>query len=67
MSRFVAITAVRDFEGRIRQAITGALHGELQTLPPEVLAGGPDDVFKQLTGAPPEVLILGPGVVPDDA
>ncbi|MGX1160151.1 hypothetical protein RKD54_001060 [Pseudarthrobacter sp. SLBN-100] len=67
MSRFVAITAVRDFEGRIRQAITGALHGELQTLSPEVLAGGPDDVFRQLNGAPPEVLILGPGVAPDDA
>jgi pilus assembly protein CpaE len=67
MSRFVAITAVRDFEGRVRQAISGALHGELQTLSPEVLKGGPDDVFKQLNGAPPEVLILGPGVAPDDA
>ena len=67
MSRFVAITAVRDFEGRVRQAISGALHGELQTLSPEVLKGGPDDVFKQLNGAPPEVLILGPGVSPDDA
>jgi pilus assembly protein CpaE len=67
MSRFVAITAVRDFEGRIRQAITGALHGELQTLTPDILSGGPDDVFKQLNGAPPEVLILGPGVTPDDA
>ena len=67
MSRFVAITAVRDFEGRIRQAIAGALHGELQTLSPQVLDGGPDDVFRQLNGAPPEVLILGPGVGPDDA
>jgi pilus assembly protein CpaE len=67
MSRFVAVTAVRDFESRIRQAITGALHGELQTLSPDVLAGGPDGVFKQLTGAPPEVLLLGPGVIPDDA
>lgn len=67
MSRFVAITAVRDFEGRVRQAISGALHGELQTLSPDVLRGGPDDVFKQLNGAPPEVLILGPGVAPDDA
>lgn len=67
MSRFVAITAVRDFEGRVRQAITGALHGELQTLTPDVLSGGPDDVFKQLNGAPPEVLILGPGVAAEDA
>jgi len=67
MSRFVAITAVRDFEGRVRQAISGALHGELQTLSPAVLTGGPEDVFKQLSGAPPEVLILGPGVTPEDA
>ncbi|QOD02404.1 AAA family ATPase [Pseudarthrobacter sp. BIM B-2242] len=67
MSRFVAITAVRDFEGNIREAIMGALHGDLQTLSPEVLAGGPEDVFKQLSGAPPEVLILGPGVTPDNA
>lgn len=67
MSRFVAITAVRDFEARVRQAITGALHGDLQTLSPDVLKGGTDDVFKQLTGAPPEVMILGPGVNPDDA
>ncbi|BCW46384.1 AAA family ATPase [Arthrobacter sp. StoSoilB5] len=67
MSRFVAITAVRDFEGRVRQAIAGALHGDLQTLSPDVLRGGTDDVFKELTGAPPEVMILGPGVSPDDA
>lgn len=67
MSRFVAITAVRDFESRVRQAIGGAIHGDLQTLSPEVLSGGPDDVFKQLSGAPPEVLILGPGVTPDNA
>ncbi|WP_028269546.1 AAA family ATPase [Arthrobacter sp. UNC362MFTsu5.1] len=67
MSRFVAVTAVRDFEGRVRQAIAGALHGELQTLNPEVLSGGPDDVFKQLNGAPPEVLILGPGVTAEAA
>ncbi|MGO4247405.1 CpaE family protein [Paenarthrobacter sp. RAF54_2] len=67
MSRFVAITAVRDFEGRVRQAIAGALHGDLQTLSPEILRGGTDDVFKELTGAPPEVMILGPGVSPDDA
>ncbi|WP_458108977.1 AAA family ATPase [Arthrobacter sp. R3-55] len=67
MSRFVAITAVRDFEARIRQAIAGALHGELQTLSPAVLQGGTDEIFKQLTGAPPEVMVLGPGVNPDDA
>lgn len=67
MSRFVAITAVRDFEGRVRQAITGALHGELQTLSPDVLTGGPEEVFKQLKGAALEVLILGPGLLPDEA
>ncbi|QOT16259.1 AAA family ATPase [Paenarthrobacter sp. YJN-5] len=67
MSRFVAITAVRDFEGRVRQAISGGLHGELQTLSPDVLHVGTEEIFKQLTGAPPEVMILGPGVFADDA
>ncbi|UVJ38526.1 AAA family ATPase [Arthrobacter sp. CJ23] len=67
MSRFVAITAVRDFEARVRQAITGALHGELQTLSPDALASGTDGVFQQLAGEPLEVLILGPGVNPEDA
>ncbi|MBE4719255.1 MULTISPECIES: AAA family ATPase [unclassified Pseudarthrobacter] len=67
MSRFVAITGVRDFESRVRQAVSTALHGELQTLSPEVLFGGPDDVLGQLTGAAPEVLILGPGVNAEDA
>jgi pilus assembly protein CpaE len=67
MSRFVAVTAVRDFESRVRQAITGALHGELQTLQSEALSGGPDDVLKQLNGEPPEVLILGPGVSHEEA
>ena len=67
MSRFVAITAVRDFEGRVRQAIASALHGELQTLTPDVLSGGPEDSVRRLHGAPPEVLILGPGVTPEAA
>lgn len=67
MSRFVAITAVRNFEGRIREAIAGSLHGDLQVLGPEVLAGGPDAIFSVLTGEPPEVLVLGPGVVPEEA
>lgn len=67
MSRFVAVTAVRNFEGRIREAIAGNLHGELQALGPEMLAGGPDGIFSLLSGEPPEVLILGPGVAPEEA
>ncbi|WP_159800993.1 AAA family ATPase [Arthrobacter zhaoguopingii] len=67
MTRFVAITGVRDFEGRVRQAIAGALHGDLQALPPEVLVNGPDELLQGLTGAPAEVLILGPGVNIEDA
>lgn len=41
MTRFVAVTAVRDFEGRVRQAISGALHGDLQTLSPRFCRGAP--------------------------
>lgn len=67
MSRFVAITGVRDFESRVREAVSTALHGDLETLSPSILSGGPEDVFRQLTGAPPEVLILGPGVSEEDA
>ncbi|TDK25717.1 CobQ/CobB/MinD/ParA nucleotide binding domain-containing protein [Arthrobacter crusticola] len=67
MSRFVTVTAVRDFESRVRQAITGVMHGDLQTLPPEVLSTGPDGILQQVGGVPPEVLILGPGINPDDA
>lgn len=67
MSRFVAITAVRDLEGRVRQAITGALTGDLQTLSPDVLAEGPNEILQRITGLPPEVLLLGPGVKPEDA
>ncbi|WP_026549092.1 AAA family ATPase [Arthrobacter sp. Br18] len=67
MSRFVIITAVREFESRVRQAIAGALAGDLQTLPPEVLHLGPNAILQQVTGGQPDVLILGPGVRPDDA
>lgn len=67
MSRFVAVTGVRNFEGRIREAIAGSLHGELEAVGPEVLKGGPDAIFPLLTGEPPEVLVLGPGVAPDEA
>lgn len=67
MSRFVAITAVRNFEGRIREAIAGSLHGDLQVSGPDVLAGGPDAFLAFLAGEPTEVLILGPGISPDEA
>ena len=62
MSRFLVITAVQDFERRVRAAVTGSMHGEVQALPPEVLSGGPEDIFRRLVGEPPEVLLFGPGV-----
>lgn len=62
MSRFLVITSVPDFERRVRVAVTGSMHGEVQALPPEVLSGGPEDVFRRLVGEPPEVLLIGPGV-----
>ncbi|MHA7143347.1 AAA family ATPase [Arthrobacter sp. TmT3-37] len=67
MSRFVIITAVRDFESRVRQAIAGVLPGDLQTLPPEAVLLVPDALLQQVTGGQPDVLIFGPGVRPEDA
>jgi pilus assembly protein CpaE len=67
VSRFVAITAVRDFEASVRQAITGALTGELQTLSPDVLTEGPKEILQRTGGIPPEVLLLGPGLNPEDS
>ncbi|WP_394247967.1 AAA family ATPase [Arthrobacter pityocampae] len=67
MSRFVIITAVRDFESRVRQAIAGVLPGDLQTLPPEAVLLTPDTLLQQVRGGQPDVLIFGPGVLPGDA
>lgn len=67
MSRFVLVTASQDFQRKLTQAVRGALHGSVQVLPPSVLLGGPQELFDRLTGEPPEVLILGPGLPEDDA
>ncbi|MEO5313335.1 AAA family ATPase [Pseudarthrobacter sp. CC12] len=67
MSRFVLVTASQDFQRKVSQAVRGALHGSVQVLPPSVLLGGPQELFDRLTGEPPEVLILGPGLPEDDA
>lgn len=67
MSRFVVITAVRNFEGRIREAIAGSLPGELQVLGTEAVGGDANGVLSLFMGEPTEVLILGPGVFPEDA
>ena len=62
MSRFLVITSVPDFERRIRSAVTGSMHGEVQAMPPEVLSDGTEGIFRRLVGEPPEVLLFGPGV-----
>ena len=36
-------------------------------LPPSVILGGPQELFDRLTGEPPEVLVLGPGLPESDS
>lgn len=67
MSRFVLISPNSDFERRLRQATSGALPGEVQCLPPEVLSKQPNEILSQLTPEKPQVLILGPDLPLDDA
>lgn len=67
MSRFVIITPAADFEGRVREAVAGGLHGTVHALPESALNGGPQGILEQQTGEPPEVIILGPDVSIDEA
>ncbi|MBT2594423.1 AAA family ATPase [Arthrobacter sp. ISL-72] len=67
MSRFVVITAAQEFQRKVQLAVRGALHGTVQILPPSVMLGGPQELFGRLTGEPPEVLVLGPGLPGDEA
>ncbi|MCG2621612.1 AAA family ATPase [Arthrobacter sp. I2-34] len=62
MSRFILITAAPDFEGRLRQAMSGSLAGTLQVLPPEVMRGGTEAIVPRDSSQGPEVLFLGPGL-----
>ena len=66
MSRFVLITPNVDFERRVRQSING-LHGSLQVFLADYLPPSPEDFLRRLVGEPPEVLILGPGLIADDS
>ena len=66
MSRFVLITPNSDFESRTRLATSG-MHGSLQAFQADYLPEGPQAFLRQLTGEPPEVLILGPGLPVDDS
>ncbi|KQR03141.1 pilus assembly protein CpaE [Arthrobacter sp. Leaf141] len=67
MSRFVVVTAAQDFQRKVQLAVKGALHGSVQVLPPSVILGGPQELFDRLTGEPPEVLVLGPGLPESDS
>jgi pilus assembly protein CpaE len=67
MSRFVLITPDADFDGRLRQAVAGALQGGVQTFFTSLLPADPNELFAHLNQEQPEVLILGPGVPVDEA
>ncbi|MBT2594431.1 AAA family ATPase [Arthrobacter sp. ISL-72] len=72
MSRFILITPDADFDGRLRQAVAGGLHGSVQTFFTSLLPADPNDLFAHLNASglnpeQPEVLILGPGVPAEEA
>ncbi|WP_449372141.1 AAA family ATPase [Arthrobacter psychrolactophilus] len=67
MSRFIIITTDTSFEQRVRAAVVGGLHGNVQSLPESAINGTPQGIINQDPTEPPEVLILGPGVSIDEA
>lgn len=67
MSRFVVITADAEFERKVRAAASGAISGEVQSIAAVPFPGEPQAILDQLRGAPPEVLLLGPGAPADEA
>lgn len=66
MSRFILISPSADYERRVRAAIA-PLRGSLQFYQAAYLPEAPEDILRQQTGEPPEVLILGPGLPMDEA
>jgi pilus assembly protein CpaE len=67
MSRFVLITPDADFDNRLRQAVAGGLQGGVQTFFTAVLPASPHELFASLDQEQPEILILGPEVLVEDA
>ncbi|WP_026533998.1 AAA family ATPase [Arthrobacter sp. H14] len=67
MSRFILISPNQEFERRLRQATTGSLPGNVQSLPADVLHSQPQEIFAQLSAERTEVLIIGPDLPLDDA
>ncbi|WP_426939829.1 AAA family ATPase [Pseudarthrobacter sp. S6] len=66
MSRFILISPSADYERKVRASIA-PLHGSLQFYQAAYLPDAPEDILRQQTGEPPEVLILGPGLPLDEA
>lgn len=66
MSRFILISPDAEYEHRVRSA-TAPMRGTLHYFQAAYLPQGPDEVLSQLSGEPPEVLILGPGLAVEEA
>jgi pilus assembly protein CpaE len=67
LSRFILITDNHDFEQRVRKAISGGLAGELQVLADVAIPETPQDLLSGEGEESTEVILLGPGVAPEDA
>ncbi|MHA7153849.1 AAA family ATPase [Arthrobacter sp. TMN-50] len=66
MSRFVLITPDTQFEQRLRTAVSGGLEGEVRAFITAALPEDPHQLFSSLPNHP-EVLILGPEVLVEEA
>lgn len=68
MSRFVLVTSDSAFEQRVRRAIAGSLPGSVYSTPTTDLPETPGELLGPVPrGESTEVVLLGPGVGPDDA
>jgi pilus assembly protein CpaE len=66
VSRCVVITAESSFDARLRVAVAPLFAGAIRTFLTDVLPGDPGQLFAAL-GGQPEVVVLGPGLLLEDA
>ncbi|GGG55741.1 transcriptional regulator [Kocuria dechangensis] len=67
MSRFLLVTSDTNFEQRIQSAIAGRIPGSVQTVYNTQLPETPGELLQRVVTELPQVLLLGPGVHPNDA
>ncbi|NVN00075.1 AAA family ATPase [Arthrobacter sp. SDTb3-6] len=67
MSRFILVTDNPDFAQRVRKAISGGLPGGLRVLTDVLIPKNPQELLADEGEEAAEVVLVGPGVAPEDA